>query len=326
MKKQLFTVLLAGALLGATTASVLAQAYPNKPIRIIVPFSPGGGNDVLGRVIGQKLQERLGQPGLVENKVGAGGNIGTEFVARSAPDGYTLLVVTNAMAAFVPSLFSAPLPFDIMNDFAPIGFAMTGPVVVAVGNNVPVKSINELIAYAKANPGKLSYGSPGVGTMQHLVTAWFVDMTGTKMVHVPYKGSAGTVADLLSGELQVLFGALNALVPSIQGGKIRAIAVTERERLQLQSLKDVPTVRESLPGYEATMWYGLVAPAGTPAAITNKLSDEQRAIVNLPEVRERLAGIGLYSNPTSAAEMRQIMATEIGKWGKVVKAAGIQPL
>ena len=326
MKNGLFTALLAGALLAATAASVLAQTFPSKPIRIIVPFSAGGGNDVLGRVIGHQLQERLGQPGIVENKAGAGGNIGTEFGARSAPDGYTLLVVTNAMAAFVPSLFSAPLSFDIMKDFTPIGFAITGPVVVVVGNKVPVNSMNELIAYAKANPGKLSYGSPGVGTMQHLVAEWFIDMTGTRMVHVPYKGSAGILAALLSGELQLSFGALNSVVSSIQAGKIRSIGVAGGQRLQMPLLKDVPTVKESLPGYETNMWYGLMAPAGTPDAITSKLSDEQRAIVDLPEVRERFASIGLYSNPTSAAEMRQIMATEIERWGKVVKAAGIQPL
>ena len=325
MKERLFGALLAGALLAATAASVLAQTFPSKPIRIIVPFSAGGGNDVLGRVIGHQMQERLGQPGIVENKAGAGGNIGTELVARSAPDGYTLLVVTNAMAAFVPSLFSVPPSFDIMKDFTPIGFAITGPVVVVVGNKLLVNSIKELIAYAKANPGKLSYGSPGVGTMQHLVAEWFIDMTGTRIVHVPYKGSAGILAALLSGELQLSFGALNSVVASIQAGKIRAIGVAGGQRLQMQLLKDIPTVKESLPGYETNMWYGLMAPAGTPDAITNKLSDEQRAIVNLPAVRERLADIGLYSNATSAAEMRQIMAIEIERWGKVVKAAGIKP-
>ncbi|MBI4291403.1 MAG: tripartite tricarboxylate transporter substrate binding protein [Betaproteobacteria bacterium] len=321
MKKGLFAALIAGAVLGTTAATVLAQVFPNKPIRIVVPFTPGGGNDVYGRVIGQKLQERLGQPAVVENKPGAGGNIGAEFVAKSAADGYTLLVVQSGIT-MVPWV-SKSVPFDVLKDFAPLGIGTTQPMVVVVANNIPVKSIKELIAHAKANPGRLSYATPGVGTPHHLVTELFMGMTGTKMVHVPYKGASGMLANLMSGEVHVMIGALNSAIPLFQSGKIRALAVAERQRLR--QFEELPTVNESLPGYEANIWYGLMAPAGTPEAITNKLSEEQRAIVNLPTVREQLARVGMDSNPTSAAEMRQIMTTELAKWGKVVKDAGIQP-
>ena len=302
-------------------SSALSQSFPSKPIRIIVPFTPGGGNDVFARTFGQKLQERLGQPVVVENKPGAGGNIGAEFVARSAADGYTLLVAQNGLT-MLPWLSKA-LSFDIMKDFAPIGIGATLPMVVVVANKLPINSINELVVYAKANPGKLSYATPGIGAPHHLATELFMDMTGTKMVLVPYKGASGMLTDLMSGEVHVMFGALNSAIPLIQSGKIRAIGIAERQRVSL--FKDMPTVNESLPGYEVNFWFGLLAPAGTSDAITNKLSEEMRVIVGMPDVRERLAGVGFDSNPTSAAEMRRTMTAELEKWGKVVKAAGIQP-
>jgi len=302
-------------------SSALSQSFPSKPIRIIVPFTPGGGNDVFARTFGQKLQERLGQPVVVENKPGAGGNIGAEFVARSAADGYTLLVAQNGLT-MLPWLSKA-LSFDIMKDFAPIGIGATLPMVVVVANKLPINSINELVVYAKANPGKLSYATPGIGAPHHLATELFMDMTGTKMVLVPYKGASGMLTDLMSGEVHVMFGALNSAIPLIQSGKIRAIGIAERQRVSL--FKDMPTVNESLPGYEVNFWFGLLAPAGTSDAITNKLSEEMRVIVGMSDVRERLAGVGFDSNPTSAAEMRRTMTAELEKWGKVVKAAGIQP-
>jgi len=296
------------------------QGYPNKPIKIIVAQTPGGGNDVFARAIAQKLWERLGQPVTVENKVGAGGNIGADFVAKSAPDGYTLLVAQNGLT-MLPWV-SKSLPFDVAKDFAPVGIGVTNPMVVVVANNLPVKSIGELIAYARENPGKLFYGSPGVGTPHHLATEWFMAMTGTKIVHVPYKGAAGILVDLISGQVQLLFGAFSSTSPHIRAGKIRAIAIAERQRLE--EFKDLPTVGESLPGFEVNFWFGLVAPAGTPDAIVNELSDAQKVIVNMPDVRNVLSRIGFDSNPTSAPEMRRIMTTEIEKWGKVVKGAGIQ--
>ena len=308
-------------LLALLASGAWSQSFPSKPIRIIVPFTPGGGNDLLARAVGQKLQERLGQPVIVENKPGAGGNIGAEFVAKSAPVGHTLLVGQNGLT-MLPWL-SKSLPFDVMKDFTPIGIGATVPMVMVVANKLPVNSINELIAYAKANPGKLSYATPGIGAPHHLATELFMGMTGTKMVLVPYKGASGMLADLISGEVHVMIGALNSAIPLFRAGKIRAIGVAERQRLP--QFKDLPTVSESLPGYEVNIWFGLLAPAGTPDAVVNLLSDEQRAIVNIPEVREHLARVSLFSNPTSAAEMRRIMTVDLEKWGKVVKAAGIQP-
>ena len=321
MKMRLLIALLAGAVLAATGASALAQNFPSKPIHIIVPVTPSGGTDVFARILGLKLQERLGQPVIVENKPGAGGIIGHEFVAKSVPDGYTLLVMSNAIT-MVQSV-SKSLPYDVAKDFAPVAIGATAPVVVVVANKIPVHSINELIAYAKANPGKLSYGTPGIGTPHHLATEWFMNMTGIEMFHVPYKGAAGMLANLLSGEVHVAFAALTSAIPHIRAGKIRGIAVAEHQRLS--QLKEVPTVSESLPGYEVNMWFGTLAPAGTPEAIVALLSGEERTILNAPEMRERLAGLGFDSNPSSQAEMRQIMSTEIARWNKVAKAVGIQP-
>ena len=320
MKKGMLATLLAGAMLAATTASVLAQSFPSKPIRMIVPFSPGGAVDVFGRAVGQKLQERFGQPVIMENKPGAGGNIGAEFVARSAPDGYTVLVTQDAISA-APWLYKS-LPFDVMKDFAPIGIGAALPMAVVAANKLPVTSISELIAHGRANPGKLSYATPGIGTPHHMATELFMHRTGVKMVHVAYKGSAGILPDLMSGEVQVVFGALNWAAPLVHAGKIRLIAVAEHQRLP--QFKDVPTVNETLPEFEVKLWFGLMAPAGTPNAVVTLLSDEQRTIVNTPEVRERLAGMGFYSNPTSAAEMRQTMIADFERFGTVVKAAGIQ--
>ena len=307
-------------LIGLIGSSAWSQGFPSKPIRIIVPFSAGGGNDVFGRKIAQKLQERLGQPVVVENKTGASGIIGAEFVAKSPADGYTLLAAQQALV-LLPLVFKS-VPFDVMKDFAPVGIGASVPMVVMVTNSLPVTSINELIAHAKANPGKLFYGTPGIGTPQHLATELFMNMTQTIMVQVPYKGASDILTDLMSGDVHVVFGALNSAAPLIRAAKVRAIGIAEREPLQL--FKDVPTVFESLPGYEMNFWFGMLAPAGTPDSVVNRLSEEQRAIINLPDVREGLAKVGMDSKPTSAAEMRQIMAAELEKWSKVAKAAGIQ--
>ncbi len=323
MKIKSFGILLASVLLAAAAApSALAQSYPGKPTRIIIGFSPGGATDTFGRILGQRLQERFGQPVIVENKAGAGGVIGVDFVAKSRADGYTLLLAFDTLA-IMPWLYKS-LPFDVMKDLAPIGVAVFMPMVVAVANNVPVKSVNELVAYAKANPGKLSYGSPGIGTAQHLNFERFLALTGTKMVHVPYKGASQLLIDLVSGNLNVGgLIALSSIMPFVQQGKVRAIAVAERTRVT--QFKDLPTVNESLPGYLANVWFGLMAPAGTPDEITNKLSEEMRAILLLPDVRERLTGIGYQISPTSPAEMRQIMLSEHAQWGEMVKSAGIKP-
>jgi len=298
----------------------IGQNFPSKPIRIIVPFTPGGGNDVYARAVGAKLSERLGQPVVVENKPGAGGNVGAELVAKSPPDGHTLLLAQNGLT-MVPHL-TRNMPFDVMKDLVPVGIGATLPLGVALNNNVPARNMAELLAHIKANPGKLAYATPGVGTPHHLATEWFLNLTGTQMVMVPYKGAAGMLTDLISGEVQVLFGALNSMLPHHRAGKLRIIALAERERHP--AFKELPNVNETVPGYETGFWFGLMAPANTPEAIIGRLSDEQRAIVAMADVRERLAGAGFDTRPTNAAEMRRIMVTELDRWGKVVRDARIK--
>ena len=320
MKRRHLSGLLT-ALLLAVAGPALAQAWPAKPLKIIVPFTPGGGNDVYARAIGPKLSERLGQPVIVENKPGAGGNLGADTVAKSPADGYTLLLAQNGLT-MVPHL-TRQMPFDVMKDLVPVGIGASLPLGVAVTNNLPIRNIAELIAYAKANPDKLAYATPGIGTPQHLAAEWFLSVTGTKMVMVPYKGASGMITDLISGQVQVLFGALNTLLPQHQAGKLRVIALAERQRHP--TLKEFANVNETVPGYETGFWFGLMAPANTPEAIIRRLSDEQRAIVSMPEIRERIAGAGFDAMPMSAADMRRTMTTEFERWGKVVREANIKP-
>ncbi len=321
MKKIWFRAICASAMLCAAAASALAQGFPRKPIRIIVAFGPGGGNELFARAVGEKRGEGGAQPVLVEIKPGAAGNIAAEFVARSAPDGHTLLVAQSGLT--MQPWLSKSLPFDVIRSFAPVGIGATVPMVVVVTNKLPVTSINELIAYARANPGKLSYATPGIGSPHHLAVELLMNMTQTRMVQVPYKGASAMLTDLISGEVHLMIGAINSAIPFFRADKIRAIAVPERQRLP--QFRDLPTVNESLPGYEVNIWFGLMVPAGTPDALVNLLSGEMRTIVSLPDVRESLTRAGLDSNPTSPAEMSRIMTSEIEKWGKVVKAAGIQP-
>jgi len=318
MKKIWFSAICASAMLCAAAASALAQGFPSKPIRIIVAFGPGGGNELFARAVGEKMRERLGQPVLVEIKPGAAGNIAAEFVARSAPDGHTLLVAQSGLT--MQPWLSKSLPFDVVRSFAPVGIGATVPMVVVVTNKLPVTSINELIAYARANPGKLSYATPGIGSPHHLAVELLMNMTQTRMVQVPYKGASAMLTDLISGEVHLMIGAINSAIPFFRADKIRAIAVPERQRLP--QFRDLPTVNESLPGYEVNIWFGLMVPAGTPDALVNLLSGEMRTIVNLPDVRESLTRAGLDSNTTTPAEMSRIMTSEIEKWGKAVAISG----
>lgn len=294
-------------------------SYPDRPVRIVVPFTPGGGNDVFARAVGQKLGERWNQPVIVENKPGAGGNVGAEFVSKSPADGYTLLVAQNGLT-MVPWL-QKNLSFDPMG-FAPVLIALTLPMGAAVNNELPVKSVPELIAYAKANPGKLSYATPGVGTPHHLAVELFMDRTGTKMEMVPYKGAAGMLPDLIGGRVNVLFGALNSMLPHMLAGKIRPIGVGEKKRLAI--LPDVPTIAETLPGYEVPFWFGFVAPAGTPDAIARRIADEVKVVVNLPEVMPQLKKVGFEITPGTPEEMRATLKADYELWGQVVKKAGIK--
>jgi tripartite-type tricarboxylate transporter receptor subunit TctC len=298
-----------------------AQTYPTRSVRIIVPFSPGGGTDTFARVIAQKMQERLGQPFVVENRPGAAGNIGADLVAKAPADGYTLLLAQDSLA-IVPYL-SKSLPFDVNKDFAPIGIGVFMPMMLVAANSVPATTLAELIAHAKANPGKLAYGTPGSGTAHHLNFEALLSRAGLQMVHVPYKGAAPMMTDLVSGAVQVAFSALSSTLPFATGGKIRILAIADLERAP--QFRDVPTIAESLPGYTAHVWFGLMAPTGTAPAIVQRLSDEQRAIVNLPDVRERLEGMGYKVRPTAPAEMLTIMRSEYEKWGELIRRVGIKP-
>ncbi len=320
-KKSPWFIMVFFFFLSTCLLSVNAQDYPNRPIKIVVPFTPGGGNDVYAREIAQKLTERLGQPVIVDNRPGAGGNIGADFVAKAAPDGYTLLLAQNGLT--MAPLVSKNITYDFNKDLAPIGIGATLPLGIAVATSLPIKNVADLIAYAKKNAGKLSYGTPGIGTPHHLFTEFFLYSTGTQMVHIPYKGAAGMLTDLISNQVQVVFGALNSMLPHNASGKIRIIALGEHQRNPI--LKDMPTVNETVPGYEAVYWFGLMATGGTPEAILNKLSEEQRLIVNTPEVRERLAVAGFDINTTNPKEMRKLMSAEYEKWLMVVKSTNIKP-
>ena len=303
------------------SATGSGQTYPGKPIRLIVPFAPGGGNDLLARIVGQKFQESWGQPVLVENKPGAGGNIGADFVAKSTPDGHTLLLGTNTLT-MNPSIFRQ-MPFDTEHDFAPVAMLATTPLMVLVNPTLPVKSVPELIAYAKTHPGALSYATPGIGTPHHLGTELFKTMSGTFMVHIAYRGSALALTDLASGQVQVMWATVNVALPLVKAGKLRGLAVAEARRLP--SLPDMPVVAEALPGYEVSAWYAVFAPAATPGEIVQQLSVELQRIYHLPDVKERLLPLGYEITTGSPEQLRSVMRSDLKKWAKVVKDAGIRP-
>jgi tripartite-type tricarboxylate transporter receptor subunit TctC len=304
----------------AVAAQAASQAYPSRPIRMIVPFAPGGTNELLARLIGQKFQEAWGQPVIPENRPGAGGNIGADAVAKSAPDGYTLLFGTNTltMNAFIVK----QMPFDVQADLAPVAMVATTPFIVVVNNDLPVRSIAELIAYARANPGKLSFGTPGNGTPHHLGTEMFKTMAGVDMVHVPYKGSTNALTDVMTGNLQLMWVTINVGMPLVKAGKLRAIGIGEPRRSA--TYRDLPAIAETLPGYEVTAWYAVFAPAGTPQPIVAQLSTELARIFRLPEVRERLVSTDVEVTVQDAAQLRATVASDMARWRKVVADAGLQ--
>ncbi len=309
------------AVLGvAGGALAQAPAYPSKPIRLVVPFPPGGATDILAREVAQKLTEAWGQSVVVDNRPGAGGNIGAELVARAAPDGYTLLMGTVGTHAINASLY-AKLPYDHVKDFAPVILVAGVPNVLVVNPALPVNTVAELIAYAKANPGKLNFASSGNGTSIHLSGELFKVMAGVQMTHVPYKGSAPAVADLISGQVQLMFDNLPPSLPQIKAGKLRALAVTSATRAP--ALPDVPTIAEAgLPGFEASSWFGVLAPAGTPPAIVARLNAEIAKWLASPEAREKLSKQGANAAGGSPEDFAKHIAAETTKWAKVVKDSG----
>lgn len=298
------------------------QGYPSKPIRLIVPFSPGGGLDSVARLLGQKLSTGFGQQVIVDNRPGAGGRIGTVLVAQSAPDGYTLLVVGGSVLITAPALYPK-LPYDPLKDFSHISLLASATYVLAVHPSVPVNSVKKLIALAKSKPGRLNYSSPGGGSIAHLAAELLSSMAGVKMVHIPYKGSApGTIA-LISGETDLMFSNIVPVVPAIKGKRLRPLAITSLKRSPL--LPDVPTMSESgLPGFEAEQFYGLLAPAGIPRNIVKRLNEEVVTVMQSPEIKNRLLGDGAQPVGSTPEEFEKLIRTEISKWRKVIKEAGIE--
>jgi tripartite-type tricarboxylate transporter receptor subunit TctC len=297
-----------------------AQTYPAKTIRIVVPFPPGGATDILARAVAQKLTDAWGQAVVVDNRPGAGGNIGSELVAKAAPDGYTLEMGTVGTHAINASLY-AKMPYDHVKDFAPVILVAGVPNVLVVNPSLPVSSVQELIAYAKANPGKLNFASSGNGTSIHLAGELFKVMAGVQMTHIPYKGSAPALQDLIGGQVQLMFDNLPPSLPHIKAGKLRALAVTSATRSS--ALPDTPTIAESgLPGFEASSWFGVLAPAGTPPAIIARLNAEIGAWLASAEAKEKMLALGANIGGGSPEDFARHIAAETAKWQKVVKASG----
>lgn len=299
-----------------------AFAQAGVPLRLIVPFATGGPTDIAARVIAPLLSATLQRPVLVENKVGATGAIGTEFVARAAPDGNTVLFGTSSILAAAPAV-SARLPYDSIRDFAPVGLVATIENVLVVHPSVPVSSVQELVAYAKANPGKLSYGSSGIGSTYHLGSELFKSMTGAPIAHVPYKGAGPAAQDLVAGHIQVMFDAFNSAVPNLKAGKVKALGIASAQRSP--ELPALPTIAEQgVPGYQTTIWIGFFLPAKTPRPIVDKLHADLARVMAAPEVKERFATLGMQPATMKPDELSRYLQAEIQQWAKVVKDAGIK--
>jgi tripartite-type tricarboxylate transporter receptor subunit TctC len=319
LARRRFLHLAAGAVaLPAASRIVWAQAYPSRPVRLVLGFAPGGAADFSARVIGQWLSERLGQQFVIENRTGAGSNIATEGVIKSPPDGYTLLLVAPANAINA-SLYDK-LNFNFIRDTDPVAGLLRVPNIMEVNPAFPAKSVPEFIAYAKANPGALSHASAGVGTASHLAGELFKVLTGVNMIHVPYRGNGPAVTDLLGGQVQVLFADLASSIEQVKASKLRGLAVTTTARSD--ALPDMPTVGEFVPGYEASSWFGITAPKGTPAEIVARLNREINAALADPKIKARIADMGGMTLAGSPADFGRLVADETEKWGKVVKTAG----
>ena len=302
-----------------TTAFAQDEDYPSRPVTFIVPFAPAGGTDILARLLGQKLEQRLGKPFVVENRPGAGTVIATNFVAKSTPDGYTIMMTVSSLA--IDATLYKKLPYDPAKDLALVALIASVPFVLVVNPSLPVNSVEDLIALAKKRP--LSFGSGGIGAFHHLAAELFDSMTGIKMTHVPYRGTAPALNDLLGGYIQVMFSDLGPALPLIKAGKLRALAVTTKQRFA--ALPDIPPLSEvGVPGYDAAAWQGVVAPAQTPTDIIAKLNKQLNAIVALDDVRGRLKELGMNAVGTGTPEdLQRFLQSEIVRWGKVVEAAGI---
>ncbi len=299
-----------------------AQQFPSRPIRFIVPFPPGGGNDVMARIIGQKLTDALGRQVIVDNRGGAAGNIGTEIAARAAPDGYTLFLGGVGSHGTNPGLQSK-LPYDPVKDFAPVSQIASASLVAVANLNLPAQSIPELVKYAQPRPGRINYASSGTGSIAHLSVELFNSMAKIRLQHVPYKGTGPALTDLLSGQVQLLFNSALSMLPQIRANRVRALAVTSARRIM--PLPDVPTMNESgVPGYDATSWYGVLAPARTPRAIVDKLNAEIARAVKAPDLRDRLQSEGAIPVGNTPEQFAAFIQRELARWAKVIQNAGIK--
>lgn len=311
-------LLLLACVLGVS--AVHAQQFPSKPVRIINPFAPGGATDIVARQMAQKLTEAWGQAVVVENRAGASGAIGVEAVAKSAPDGYTLLIATQTTHAANPALY-AKLPYDAARDFAPLTLAGSTPLALLVHPSLPVSSVKELIEYARKNPGKLMYSSGGNGTSQHLTAELMKSMSNTFMLHIPYKGAGPALSDLLGGQVNVMFDNLPTALPHVKAGKLRALAVSSATRSALAP--ELPTMAESgLPGFDLATWFAFFAPAATPREVTEKIAGDMRRALAQPDMKERLTAIGVDIVASSPAELAAFQRAELAKWAKIVKDSG----
>ncbi len=319
-RRRLLQLSACAAALTVVSPLAWAQNYPSRPVHLIVATSAGGGNDIIARLIGQWLSERLGQQFIVENRPGAGSNIGTEFVVRAPPDGYTLLLVSASNA--INATLYEKLAFNFIQDIAPVAGIMRTPNVMLLNPRVPSNTALEFIAYAKANPGKINLASGGNGTPSHMSGELFKMMTGINLVHVPYRGLAPALNDLLGGQVQVMFGGTTGSFPYAATGKLRALAVTSTARLDLWP--DVPSVSEFVTGYESSQWYGVGAPKNTPAQIIDRLNEEINAAIGDPKIKARFADLGGAALPGSPADFGKLIAAETEKWGKVTRFANIK--
>jgi tripartite-type tricarboxylate transporter receptor subunit TctC len=313
-------LLLAAALLAATAVS--AQTYPNKPIRWVIPYTPGGITDNVTRMVTAEMQKALGQPIVIENKPGANSIIGADLVAKAAPDGYSIVTVIAAHAANA-TLYQGRLPFDAVKSFSPVSLAVVAPLILTVNNNFAPKNVKELVEYAKKNPGKISFGSSGIGAAAHLTTELFKQTTGVDMVHIPYKGTAPALAGLMGTDIQVLVDVPSTLMPHVRGGKIRAMAMFSAQRVP--GAQEVPTIVESGgPLIEASTWLMFLAPAGTPKAIVDRLSQEADKVIKSPEMRARFDQLGIFPGGGTPEQASKFLADEIAKWSKVITTAGVK--
>ena len=309
---------MAGLVLAAFCGAAAAQNYPAKTVRMVVGYPPGGPTDVLARIVSQKLTQTWGQQVIVDNRPGASGMIGAEFTARAAPDGYTLLMVPVTYAV-TPSLF-AKMTYDVEKDLSPVAQVAAAPFILVVHPTLPVKTVKDLIALDRRSPGQINFASASTGGMPHLAGELFNSMTGTKLVHIPYKGAAPATTDLLSGQVTLMFNNMLSAMPQVKAGRLRAVAVTSSKRSA--AAPELPTIAETVPGYEASGWYGAFAPASTSKELIGRLNAEMNRIMKMPDVTQRLAGDGVEAVGTTPEQFGAYLKQEVAKWGKVVKTSG----